>query len=228
MSRAIVRIAVAAALCTGLGAVGVAALGVASPSTSAPVAAARDGIVSVTGYPSEGDYCYIEGMIPHHAQALELSELLLDSEGVRERTRALAEFILVDQQTEIEVMTEWRDAWMRALPADEGTGHGAHGGHGVDTAGIARGCGHDHDHDHAAMKGMATPEQLDALFAASGAAADELFLQLMIVHHEGALEMATTAVTSTSNAFIRSSGKHVLVEQDREVAAMTALLAELE
>lgn len=227
MSRAIVRIAVAAALCTGLGAVGVAALGIASPSTSAPIAAARDGAVpAATGYPSEGDYCYIEGMIPHHAQALELSELLLGSDGVRERTRALAEFILVDQQTEIEAMTEWRDAWLRALPADSGAGHGTHGSHGADAAGIARGC--DHGHDHAAMRGMATPEQLAALAAASGESADELFLRLMIVHHEGALEMATDAVTSTSNVFIRSSGKHVLVEQDREIAAMTALLAELE
>jgi uncharacterized protein (DUF305 family) len=76
------------------------------------------------------------------------------------------------------------------------------------------------------MKGMASAEQLAALDAAEGAAADRMFLELMIAHHEGALEMAEGAVREGSNAYVRSSGKHVLVEQRREIAAMTALLAE--
>jgi uncharacterized protein (DUF305 family) len=74
---------------------------------------------------------------------------------------------------------------------------------------------------------MATPEQLAALDAAESLAAERLFLELMIVHHEGALDMATRAVTEASNAFVRTSGKHVLVEQAREIDAMTDLLASM-
>lgn len=212
------------AVTAGLAGLAVVTLGLTTPlrptATTAPVAASDP--VTVAAYPSIVDHCYIEGMIPHHEQALELSELVLDAGGVRERTRALAEFIVVDQSTEIGTMRAWQDAWTRAIPAGAETA--GHAGHDATAGGIPTGCG-DHS-DHSAMKGMATPGQLAELGAAEGAEADRLFLELMIVHHEGALEMATEAVTEGSNAFVRTSGKHVLVEQDREIAAMTALLAE--
>jgi len=219
-----VVLAVAAGL-TGLATV---ALGMTAPgsamATAPPVAAPASGPAAPAAqYPTVIDHCYIEGMIPHHAQALELSHLVLAADGVRDRTRALAEFIVVDQSTEIDTMNAWQDAWTRAIPVD-GAAPG-HGAHGAETGGIPTGCG-EHA-DHTAMKGMATPEQLAALAAADGADADRLFLDLMIVHHEGALGMATTAVTEGSNAFVRNSAKHVLVEQDREITAITALLAEM-
>jgi uncharacterized protein (DUF305 family) len=177
-------------------------------------------------YPTAVDHCYIEGMIPHHVQALELSGLVLEADGVRERTRALAAFIVADQTAEIETMRAWQDAWRRVLPA--GSAQTAHGAHGTTTApppgGIPGACD---DHGHGGMAGMATAEQLAALDAADGPAADRMFLELMIAHHEGALEMAERVVRNGSNAFARMSGKHVLVEQHREIAAMTGLLAGL-
>ncbi|NYE19327.1 DUF305 domain-containing protein [Microbacterium immunditiarum] len=215
----------------------VAALGVAAVLASAvtlghvlPSSApdAAQGTVAAAAvqpaYPIEADYCYVEAMVPHHEQALVLSELVLAASGVSDRTRALAEFIVADQTAEIEQMSAWLDAWARALPDTAGaaSGHGADGGHAVTSPGvIAQGCGHD---GHAAMMGMATDEQLAAFRSLTGAAAERTFLELMIVHHEGALEMARTAVTEGSNAFVRSSAKHVLVEQEREVGAMTAIL----
>ena len=200
-------------------------LGATTAVTSTPQAApeAKATAAATAAFPTLEDHCYIEGMIPHHEQALELSRLVLDADGVRERTRALAEFIVADQTAEIDTMRAWRDAWRRAAPArgaDPGHGAGAHGS----SATVVTGCG---DHDHAEMKGMATPTQLAALEAAEGFEADRMFLELMIVHHEGALEMAERAVRHGSNAFVRTSGKHVLVEQEREVAAMSALLAEV-
>ncbi len=175
-------------------------------------------------YPIEADHCYVEAMVPHHEQALVLSEVVLAASGVSDRTRALAEFIVADQTAEIEQMRAWSDAWARALPdaAGAASGHGPHGAHADTNPGvIAQGCAHD---GHAAMKGMATEDQVAGFRELTGAAAERMFLELMIAHHEGALEMAKTAVTEGSNAFVRSSAKHVLVEQEREVGAMTAIL----
>jgi uncharacterized protein (DUF305 family) len=205
----------------------VVTLGLTSPPASAPVAAAVDSTVTdaaAAAYPTVEDHCYIEGMIPHHEQALELSSLVLDASGVGGRTRALAEFIVADQSGEIQTMRAWQDAWRQAIPAGAGFSGGGHGDHGSAAGVVPSGCG---DHAHTGMGGMATPEQLAALDAAESLAAERLFLELMIVHHEGALDMATRAVTEASNAFVRTSGKHVLVEQAREIDAMTDLLASM-
>lgn len=224
MRSRIAGLGVVLAVSTVIAGVSAVALGLTvsreSAPVAAPVAAAAD--PAAPTYPTLEDHCYIEGMIPHHEQALELSRLVLDAPGVRDRTRALAEFIVVDQQTEIGTMRQWQDAWRLAIP--EASAAAGHGGHAASTGDIPTGCG---GHAHSEMKGMATPEQLAALDAAEGAAADRLFLELMIVHHEGALEMATLAVTEGSNAYVRASGKHVLVEQEKEIAAMTTLLAEV-
>ncbi|MFF2485766.1 DUF305 domain-containing protein [Microbacterium sp. NPDC058062] len=203
------------------------ALGLTTPEDSAPQAAASGAMTdaATSAYPTLEDHCYIEGMIPHHEQALELSGLVLEATGVRERTRALAEFILADQTAEIDTMRAWQTAWRGAIPADgAAAGHQGHGAAQAAAGAIPTGCS---EHGHAEMKGMATAEQLAALAAADSAAADRMFLELMIAHHVGALEMAESAVREGSNAFVRNSGKHVLVEQEREIAAMTALLAEV-
>lgn len=232
MSRRVAGFGVLIALTTGAGVLAVMVLGLTTPQGGAVARSASSGASASTSYPVEADYCFVEAMIPHHEQALELSALVLSAPEARERTRALAEFIEKDQSTEIETMQRWQDAWAQTVPTAAGSQTSSHGGHDqvelAASADLARGCG-THT-DHTAMKGMATPEQLEALAAmapADGLAADRLFLELMIVHHEGALEMATLAVQEGSNAYVRSSAKHVLIEQAREIAAMTALLAEL-
>lgn len=230
MRSRIAALGVVLALSTAALGVTVVVLGLTTPPPSQPQASGVQMDAAGTAFPTAEDQCYIEGMIPHHEQALELSGLVLGATGVRERTRALAEFIVADQTTEIETMRAWQQAWRQAVPAETTTasGHGAHaGGHGADAvapgSAVATACG---DHPHAQMKGMATAAQLEALDAAEGPAADRMFLELMIAHHEGALEMAEAAVRGGSNAYVRTSAKHVLVEQDREITAMTELLAE--
>ncbi|TQJ31232.1 DUF305 domain-containing protein [Microbacterium sp. SLBN-146] len=218
---AVIGVVVAAlTLAGGAGAIVVAG---STDVPSQPVAAATAGGAAATAFPSIEDHCYIEGMIPHHEQALVLSESVLAADGVRERTRALADFIIGDQSAEIGTMRAWQQAWAKAIPTDA-TASSGHAAHDAPAGTIPTGCG---GHAHGEMKGMASPEQLAALAAADGAEADRLFLELMIVHHEGALDMATSAVTNGSNAFVRSSAKHVLVEQEREITAMTSLVAEL-
>jgi uncharacterized protein (DUF305 family) len=226
MRHRLAGIGVVLAVSTGLLGAAAVTLGLTAPPPSAPQAASAASSATdaaTAAYPTALDHCYIEGMIPHHAQALELSGLVLGATGVPERTRALAEFIVADQSAEIETMRAWQEAWRQAVPAGGAAASQGHDVHGAAAAtdAVPTGCG---DHAHTGMKGMASPDQLAALDAAEGEVADRMFLELMIAHHEGAVEMATRAVTEGSNAFVRSSGKHVLVEQKSEIAAMTALL----
>lgn len=183
----------------------------AANAASATAAPGEDGATAVLAaaqrddpaddVPVEADMVFATMMIPHHAQAVELARILAATPGIDETSTALAAFIDRDQSAEIVQMTAWLDAW-----------------HGV---GIM-------DHSHSGtMAGMATPEQIARLDALDGVAAERLFLELMVVHHEGALVMTRDVITGGRNSWIRALAKHVAAEQQREIEAMTARLAVL-
>ena len=216
------------AVATAVVVLSAAALAITTPRAVPAAAPPSAPAVNASGQslPVAADYCYVEAMIPHHAQALELSGIVLTATGIDDRTRRLAEFIVSDQAAEIAAMEAWRTAWTSsAAAAPASPGHGAHHAASATSAEgeQAPGCGEHRA--HSGMKGMATAEQLAELRDLDGAAAQTRFLELMIAHHLGALEMAETGVREGTNAFVRSSAKHVLIEQDREIAAMTSLLA---
>lgn len=134
---------------------------------------------------TEADIAFMKGMIPHHAQALEMTRLV-PTRSTREDVHLLAERIEVAQGDEIAWMTGWLDARAEAMPAEAmpaaDTAH--HGGH----------------HGHHAMPGMLSPEEMAQLAAASGAEFDRLFLTFMIKHHEGALVMVRDLLAATGAA----------------------------
>lgn len=144
--------------------------------------------------PNDADMMFAVMMVPHHEQAIELSRILAATPGIDQFSTALAAFIERDQAREIADMQAWTDAWHRAGIMD-------HDANGV-------------------MAGMATPEQIAALDAAEGLAAEKLFLDLMIAHHEGALVMAKEVVAAGTNSYIRALAKHIASEQEREIEAM--------
>ena len=119
-----------------------------------------------TSVEARPDVAFMQGMIPHHAQALEMAALV-DGRDARREVRLMAERIAVSQRDEIR--------WMRQWLTD----------HGADAPGE-----HAHHTSHSAMVGMATPAQMADLAAATGPAFDRLFFELMVRHHEGALSMA--------------------------------------
>lgn len=157
------------------------------------------------------DVRFMRDMIVHHAQALEMARLVPEraaSHGVR----MLAERITVSQQDEIAMMQAWLRAHGEAAP--EAGGHHAHQHH---MAGA----------DSAEMPGMATPEEMARLAAASGAEFDRLFLELMIRHHEGALVMvaqlfATPGAGQESQIF--SVASEVDADQRMEIDRMRSML----
>lgn len=125
--------------------------------------------------PLEADTKFMQGMIHHHAQAVEMTAMM----RTRTRNRALLELgkrISISQTDEIQFMRQWLEERGKQVPTEHD--HMAHMGHqGMDMGSMP------------AMPGMLTTEQMKALSKASGSKFDYLFLTGMIQHHTGALIM---------------------------------------
>ncbi|MEE1805875.1 DUF305 domain-containing protein [Streptomyces sp. BE133] len=146
--------------------------------------------------PNSADFRYVQMMIQHHAQALELTGLV-PARSESTAIKRLAERITAGQKPEIGAM----EGWLK------------HNG------GEKRKSGHD----HSAMPGMATPAQLDQLRTADGAAFDTLFLKLMITHHQGAITMATEVLSQGNNVQVEEMAGDVVAQQTVEIDRMRAM-----
>ncbi|SKC60849.1 DUF305 domain-containing protein [Krasilnikoviella flava] len=166
--------------------------GSSSPSATAP------------GDPSEAavndaDVMFAQMMVPHHEQAVEMSDTLLAKDGVGPELVDLAQQIKAAQGPEIETLTGWLADW-GADPAPGGTtGHG--------------------------MGGMMSAEDMQALDDATGADAERLFLEQMVEHHEGAVEMARAEVADGADAGAVEMARSVVDAQTDEIRLMQELLA---
>ncbi|WP_446042286.1 DUF305 domain-containing protein [Streptomyces sp. SID1121] len=146
--------------------------------------------------PNSADFTYAQMMIVHHTQALKMTELV-PKRAASASVKRLAERIASAQKPEIDVMAGWLE--------------------------INGGAKKTSGHDHGAMPGMATEAQLDQLRASKGKAFDELFLTLMITHHQGAITMATEALSSGNNVLVEEMAGDVIAQQTSEMARMRAL-----
>ncbi len=158
------------------------------------------------------DVEFMQGMIEHHAQALEMAALVPDR-TTTEPIRLLAQRIDISQRDEIRLMREWLAKRGQAAP-DPAAGH-------------AHGAGGEHD---MLMPGMLTPPQMARLAAARGTAFDRLFLDLMIQHHEGALTMVKTLFGTQGAAQEVPTFRYaseVDADQRMEIERMRKLLAAL-
>jgi uncharacterized protein (DUF305 family) len=152
------------------------------------------------------DVRFMQGMLAHHAQALEMTALRA-ARSSSEDLRLMALRIELSQADEIKMMQEWLKARGEALP----DAHADHAGHG------------------ALMPGMLTPEELARLRGSAGAGFDRLFLELMIKHHLGAIQMvdelfATAGAGQESDMFAFASD--VVDDQRIEIERMAAMLKE--
>ncbi|MFK4226405.1 DUF305 domain-containing protein [Streptomyces sp. NPDC019890] len=148
--------------------------------------------------PNSADFSYAQMMITHHGQALEMAALAPSRAGSTQVKR-LAERIAAAQKPEMGAMQGWLK-----------NNGGAKGKSG-------------HNHGGAAMPGMATPAQLAQLRAAKGKAFDELFLKLMITHHQGALNMATEVLSEGNNVLIEEMAGDVIAQQTSEINRMRSM-----
>ena len=149
---------------------------------------------------SAADTMFAQGMIPHHAQAVEMSDLMLKKQGMDARITALATKIKAAQAPEIEEMTGWLKTWNEPTQMA--------GGHGMGD-------------------GMMGDDDLKTLDGAQGTEAAKLFLTQMIAHHEGAVMMANTEISHGKNPDAIRLSKSIVTSQEAEIQEMKALLAGL-
>mgnify|MGYP002735216099 CR=1 FL=1 len=180
----------------------------AEPRTAS--SAATTSAIFTQAMANQADAEFVEMMIPHHFQALVMGDMA-PSRASDQRVRNLASRIHVEQDLEIAMMQGWQ-AW-RGLPvtdAEQAYHHmmTMHPG-------------------HAEEMGMATQEQLDDLEASQGNAFDVMFLQLMITHHEGALDMLVDVMINGSDFYLQDMANEMLATQYMQILQMEAILADI-
>lgn len=166
------------------------------PGTDEPV---------ITGEPAgynADDVAFATNMIPHHEQALELSALVPDR-STNPELITLAEQISAAQQPEINTLRVFLVQW-NENPDDGDPGAGHEG--------------------HADMQGMVDEATMERLRTLSGAEFDTLWLQSMISHHEGAVEMAKAELANGKNVDAKRMAQSIVDTQQAEIAQMRQML----
>lgn len=144
------------------------------------------------------DVMFAQMMIPHHRQAIELAALV-PGRSTSPELLALATRITGEQQPEIDTMKALLLQW----DADPSAGHGGHGG----------------------MAGMVDEATMNRLMALSGPAFESLWLQSMISHHRGAIEMAETEIADGRSPDMITLAKNIVAAQQAEIDQMTQMAA---
>lgn len=167
----------------------------ATASPSAPASASAS-----QGRHNAADVAFAKGMIPHHRQAVEMADLAPGRARSAEVKKLAAE-IKEAQGPEIETLSGWLTAWGEEVPAEGAMDHSLHG-----------------------MGGMMTDEEMSELENASGEAFDTAFLELMIKHHEGAVEMAKTEQADGAHGPATKMAGEIIASQSAEIEQMYKLL----
>ncbi len=151
---------------------------------------------------NDADVTFAQLMIPHHSQAVEMARLAGDRAQDPE-VKELATRIEGAQEPEIEQMQGWLEAWGEDPEARVMDGM-KHGG-----------------------AGMMTDEDMSQLEAATGAEFDAMFLEMMILHHNGAVEMAETELAEGQFPEALELASAIEVAQEAEIGEMQQLLEDL-
>jgi uncharacterized protein (DUF305 family) len=151
---------------------------------------------------------FARDMSVHHAQAVEMAEIARDKTE-NEDIRLLASDIALTQQGQIGQMRGWLDVWGLAptgsKPAMAWMGHPTEG----------------------RMHGMASPEDIEKLKESPPAEANELFLRLMIPHHEAAVPMAEAVIAETNRPEVERLAEAMVASQSGEIKVMEAMLRDM-
>ncbi|GAA1149057.1 DUF305 domain-containing protein [Streptomyces hebeiensis] len=171
-----------------------------SPSPRSSASSSASGSASDSAH-NAADVSFAQGMVPHHRQAVEMADLAATRASSAEVKKLAAE-IREAQDPEIRTLTGWLKSWGEDVPAAGGA---------MDHS------GHD-------MAGMMSEDDMTALEKASGQAFDTAFLEMMVEHHEGAVEMARTEKSKGSHPGATSMADDIIASQSAEITRMNTLL----
>ena len=158
---------------------------------------------------NDTDAGFAESMIPHHQQAIEMSDIMLAKQGIDPRVIDLATKIKAAQAPEIRQMQDGLSQW--GIPPTPAEGHG----------------GHDMEGNGGDAMGMMSPDQMTALKNAQGVEASKLFLNGMIAHHQGAISMAQAEIGNGQFQPAIDMAKTIGTTQQHEIETMRSILATL-
>lgn len=177
---------------------------------------------------------FARDMQVHHQQGVELAMMVRDITDDPE-VRLLAYDIATTQAQQAGQMYGWLRAWglpqagsepamawmMKPAPGDSSSGHSSM----TESSDSMTDSGDSMTGPGALMPGMATPEQIAELRAASGVEAERIFLTLMTAHHQGAVEMAQALLERSSNEVVTSLAQTIVESQTAEIKVMEDMLA---
>ncbi len=173
----------------------------AASSDSVAVSDASSSLVPYEVTLNKADIEFAQGMIAHHEQAIEMAEIALDpATGASAEVVDLATRIQAAQDPEVELMTGWLTAAGESVAMDTSDGH-----------------------DMSSMDGMMTADQMDEMAAMTGADFDQMWLEMMIAHHEGAVSQSETVKADGSNADVLLLADQIITAQQAENTEMQAL-----
>lgn len=175
----------------------------ATPSTSAQ---------AVTEEHNDADTMFAQMMIPHHEQAVQMSEVMLAKDDLDPDIEALANKIVAAQGPEIDQLKTMLETWGEPTSMESGGMEGMD--HGSDSG--------------AGMEGMMTEEQMQELEAAEGTEAAEMYLTMMTAHHRGAIDMAQEEVAEGQNPQAIEMAQKVIEDQEAEIQEMERLLQQIQ
>lgn len=188
----------------------------ASAATSTP-AATTSSTADAQAH-NDADVAFATGMIPHHKQAIEMSDMLLAKQGIDPQVVSLANDIKAAQGPEIEQMQGWLTQWGAGTmpsPSESMPGHDMPG-HDMSGGGDMTGSSGGH--------GMMSQADMTALQNAQGAEASRLFLTQMIDHHNGAITMAQTEIDSGQFPAAVQMARSIVTSQQQEITTMQGIL----
>ncbi len=150
---------------------------------------------------NEDDVMFAQMMIPHHEQAIEMSDIALDpTVGASEEVQQLASEIKAAQDPEIAQMTSLLEKWGQPLVPMDDMDHGS------------------------MMQGMLSPDELLNLGQLTGTSFDTAWIEAMINHHEGAIVMAEEVLKNGENPDFRTLAESIIATQQTEIDVLRNLL----
>jgi uncharacterized protein (DUF305 family) len=180
----------------------------AGQTTSAAATASATTPAAGTEAHNNADVWFVRHMIPHHQQAIEMSDIVLAKQGIDPRVTELANKIKTAQGPEIQQMQDCLNQWGNPSMPTMAPGDmqmPAHGG----------------------MPGMLSERELNALREAKGVDASRLFLTQMIAHHEGAISVAQTEIEEGHYPPAVAMARSIVTTQQQEIDTMKGVLASL-
>ncbi|WP_027465408.1 DUF305 domain-containing protein [Curtobacterium sp. UNCCL17] len=188
-------LAIAASLILGL------TLASCSTNNSSSDAGSSASSSSAASAHNDQDVMFAQMMLPHHEQAVEMSDVLLaKGDGVDPDVVTLAKQIKAEQGPEITQLTSWLQGWGEPTESEHpGSGH--------------------------SMSGMMSDSDMTDLDQASAKNAGKVFLQQMVQHHEGAVDMARSEVDKGKNTDAVAMAKSIVSSQTEQITQMQDMLA---